>query len=193
MKGARTNACWICLPRIGIIKASLYFTCEGSLSERKIRQDHISQCSLHRGVQEPSRSIGNTEPVSAIVSYPMARRIGYVQEGDGAALWLHAIGSSPSQSGRSTYSESFAKRRDNHDMPSVDLIMLWSEAHWFSRFIAICQCKLKYWMYPHEQDYQWMQRVAECDSKRQVQNVLNDITIRTLPIGFILCWRQSGG
>ena len=55
-------------------------------------------------------------------------------------------------------------------MPSVDLIMLRSEATWFPRFIAICESKVEYWMYPHDSHYEWMQRVAQ--SKRQVQDVL---------------------
>ena len=59
-------------------------------------------------------------------------------------------------------------------MSSVDIIMLRSEAPWFLRFLAICQCKLKYCMNPNEEDYEWMQRVAECDSKWQVQNVLKE-------------------
>ena len=42
-----------------------------SFSERKIRNDHLSQRSLHCSVQEPTEPIGNEEPTYAIVSSPM--------------------------------------------------------------------------------------------------------------------------
>ena len=50
--------------------------------------------------------------------------------------------------------------------------MLSSEAKWFPRFVLICRAHLKWVMNPEEQDYEWMQRVTECGSGRQVQSVL---------------------
>ena len=49
----------------------------GSLSERKICQDHFPQCPLHRGIQESQRSIGVTKSV-AIISNAMGRGAGDV-------------------------------------------------------------------------------------------------------------------
>ena len=50
--------------------------------------------------------------------------------------------------------------------------MLRSEARWFPRSVFIRQAHLKWVMNPEEQDYEWMQRVTECGSRRQVQSVL---------------------
>ena len=91
----------------------------GSISEREIRQDHLSQCRLHRSIQEPTGSIGDEEPATTNVPHPMARRPEDVEDGNGATFWLHAIGSPPSQSGRYTFSESCTKRPRNHEMLSV--------------------------------------------------------------------------
>ena len=57
-------------------------------------------------------------------------------------------------------------------MLSVQTIMLKSEVKWFSRFVLICRSHLKWVMNPEEQDYEWMKRVTECGSGRQVQSVL---------------------
>ena len=57
-------------------------------------------------------------------------------------------------------------------MLSVQTIMLRSEARWFPRFVFICRTHLKWVMNPEEQDYEWMRRVTECGSGRQVQSVL---------------------
>ena len=35
-------------------------------------------------------------------------------------------------------------------------------------------CKYKYWMYRHEEDYEWMKCVSECDSKPQMESVLKE-------------------
>ena len=58
-------------------------------------------------------------------------------------------------------------------MSSVQVNMLRSESGWFPRFIAICVARHR-WMHPHEEDYDWMKRVSECDSKRQVESVLKE-------------------
>ena len=47
-----------------------------------------------------------------------------------------------------------------------------SEGKWFPRFILICEARLQWVMNPLEQDYEWMKRVTECESKREVQTVL---------------------
>ena len=57
-------------------------------------------------------------------------------------------------------------------MLSVKTIMLRSAAKWFPRFVLICLSHLKWVMNPNEQDYEWMKRVTECVSRRQVQSVL---------------------
>ena len=57
-------------------------------------------------------------------------------------------------------------------MLSVQTIMLRSEARWFLRFVLICRTHLKWEMNPEEQDYEWMRRVMECGSGRQVLSVL---------------------
>ena len=60
-------------------------------------------------------------------------------------------------------------------MSSVDLnIMLRSEAPLFPRFIGICVCKHTYWMNKDNEFYPWMKRVSECESSRQVQDVLKE-------------------
>ena len=51
--------------------------------------------------------------------------------------------------------------------------MLRSEAKWFSRFILLCEARLQWVMNPLELDYEWMKRVTECESKREVQTVLH--------------------
>ena len=50
--------------------------------------------------------------------------------------------------------------------------MLRSEAKWFPRFVLTCKSHLKWVMNPNEQDYEWMKRVTECESRRLVQSVL---------------------
>ena len=57
-------------------------------------------------------------------------------------------------------------------MLSVQTIMLKSEAKWFPRFVLICRAHLTWVMNPEEQVYEWMKRVTECGSGRQVQSVL---------------------
>lgn len=57
-------------------------------------------------------------------------------------------------------------------MPSVDTIMLRSETQWFPRFITICQNWLDHVLNPQETDYEWIRRVTECESRREVQSVL---------------------
>ena len=54
----------------------------GSVSERKIRQDHFPQCPLHHGIQESQRSIGDAQSAGAIVSHTLARGDGDVSKGD---------------------------------------------------------------------------------------------------------------
>ena len=128
----------------------------GSISERKIRQDHFQQCPLHRGTQESQRSIGDAQPAVAIVSYALARGDGDILKGDGLSIWLHAMGSSSDQSGRSTYFESPVRRGRMCAMSSVqDIIMLRSEVVWFPRFILVCRQVLN-WMNPEETDYEPM-------------------------------------
>ena len=57
-------------------------------------------------------------------------------------------------------------------MLSVYTIMLRSEVKWFPGFLLICRCHLKWVMNPEEQEYEWMKRVTECESGRQLQSVL---------------------
>lgn len=64
--GKGISECWICLPNTLISKAALCFTCARSLSEQEILQDHFLQCTLHREVQVPAGSIGDTKPVTAM-------------------------------------------------------------------------------------------------------------------------------
>ena len=59
----------------------------------KIRQIHLSQCTLCGGIQESKRSIGIAKFVTAIVSYATARSHGYVQKSDRCTtIRLHAFG-----------------------------------------------------------------------------------------------------
>ena len=74
---------------------TVLYLCQDLIS----RQDHLLQRALHCSLQEPTRSTGDAEPVTAIVSHPMARRPGNVSESDRASIRLHAIGRSPRQSG----------------------------------------------------------------------------------------------
>ena len=102
----------------------------------------------------------------------MARGDGDVLKGDGSSIWVHAIGSSSDQSGRSTYSQSPAKRGRMRAMSSVqDTIILRSEVVWFPRFILVCRQVLN-WMNPEETDYEPMKRVAQCEKRREVQTFL---------------------
>ena len=52
------------------------------LPERKIRQDHLTQCALRGGFQEPTRSTRDAKFIITIVSYKMAKSIGDVQKSD---------------------------------------------------------------------------------------------------------------
>ena len=54
---------------------------------------------------------------------------------------------------------------------TIVIIMLRSEVVWFPRFIRVC-IQVLHWMNPAEKDYEPMQCVTQCESRREVQTVL---------------------
>ena len=67
------------------------------VSTREICQEHFQERALHCGFQEPPRSIGDAESVTASVSRAMARGARHLSKSHRTPFWLHAIGSPPQE------------------------------------------------------------------------------------------------
>ena len=46
--------------------------------------------------------------------------------------------------------------------------MLRSEVRWWTRFLRMCECHLKWWMGPEDMDYEAMQQILQCEGRREV-------------------------
>ena len=56
-----TNECWIYLPDTSLSKRHGDLLVSGHVPSWQINQKHFQQCTLHRRIQKPARSMGGTQ------------------------------------------------------------------------------------------------------------------------------------
>ena len=104
-EGSNDKNVLICSPNTCTIETSPSSTCAKTCSSRQIRQEHLQERALHRGLQEPPRSIGQEERVVASVSPSMERHPTHVSDGDGPTLWVPGVRSASQEPRRQTRGE----------------------------------------------------------------------------------------
>ena len=141
----------------------------GHVSSGQVCQEHLEKRPLHRGVQEPSRSIGRAQRRTPGVSGQVANRVGRVSQSDVETLWLSGARSPSGQRRRSTARESFVKRGGIRARVSVGLnnTMQTRLQRRFAIFWTLCEDMLQQ-RYEDWYDRIAITRVLQCGTYKEV-------------------------
>ena len=69
----------------------------GHVSSRQVRQEHLPQCALHRGLQKSPGAVGSEKRGAASLSSTMVDGHRRVPSGHESSVWIPRVGSSPGQ------------------------------------------------------------------------------------------------